>query len=476
MYDTLVLYLAVFPENEIVRKNPNADPRWESWPVLPPNSILSQWVISNVKKMLDLITKADLKSTVDLSAVWTKLMAMASSFGRMGIDFRPLVAGKLTKLVEQRFLQNIQSATSRLVGSSRDIVMIGIDPASLPQFESSPDSPPVAAAELSLWDDMTVYSNGIVDALNGLRFILTPMILSTVVVSLRDSVRAILTWLATSHSNSANFSRAVRIVCTCVAPFFEKCIEFFFPSTVISNISGSSITKQQYLQFIKLDVELLAASCDGAEKIEDIVRPLLQKRTLEEIGLETVLKAKSERNSEPKFFLNDTPEETEELEKDSRLKTREEEETVEKNNVVNSITGNDHINDVAVIQSNQALDSEEQSNSAVVLTENSTNRFDKDTEREPIEDGKNDNDVSLLKPTADPELTSLPQFGDVVIPEHHIVEADKKKCQTEPAEGGEEEEGWGWEEEEAEVPEEDTSIPESKEENQLHIKGKGKSD
>ncbi|CAI2351329.1 unnamed protein product [Caenorhabditis sp. 36 PRJEB53466] len=314
MYDTLVLYLAVFPENEIVRKDPNADPRWESWPVLPPNSILSQWAISNVKKMLDLITKADVKSSVDLSAVWNKLMAMASSFGRMGIDFRPLIAGKLTTLVEQRFRQNVHDATNRLTGSSRDIVMIGIDPASLPQFESSPDSPPVPVAELSLWDDMTVYANAIVDALNSLRFILTPVILSTVVISLRDSVRSILSWLAISHSNSANFTRAVRIVCTCLAPFFEKCVSFFFPPAVVTRVFGSSITKQQYLSFIELDMQELAASCDGADKIEEIVRPLLQKRTLADINLDTVLKAKfTEKGGTAKFFLEDTPEEAEEI-------------------------------------------------------------------------------------------------------------------------------------------------------------------
>lgn len=176
-------------------------------------------------------------------------MAMGSSFGRMGIDFRPLIVGKLTKLVEQRFRQNVSEATNQLTGSSRDIVMIGIDPASLPQFETSLDSPPVAAAELSLWDDMTVYANSVVEALNGLRFLLTPVVLSTVVVSLRDSIRSILTWLATSHSNSANFSRAVRIVCTCVAPFFEKCIVFFFPPSAVTEIFGTTITKQQYVRF-----------------------------------------------------------------------------------------------------------------------------------------------------------------------------------------------------------------------------------
>ncbi|CAB3406569.1 unnamed protein product [Caenorhabditis bovis] len=314
MYDTLVLFLAVFPENEVIRKDPSFDPRWESTPILPPSSILSQWTLSNVKRLLDLIENADMKSPLDLSTVWSKLMTMASSFGRMGIDFRPLIISRLTQLIENKFKRNVQNATLQLTGSSREIVMIGIDPASLPQFESSPDSPPVPAAELSLWDDLTVYANHIVDYLNSLRFILNPILLSTVVTSLRDSIRSILSWLATCHSASPNFTRAIRIVCTCLAPFFEKCVVFFFPPSTITQIFGSSVSKQQYLQFIEFDMRQLAASCDGADKIEEYVITLLQKKTLAEIDLENVLNV-----DKTKFFLEDVPEENSE----QKLSTKE---------------------------------------------------------------------------------------------------------------------------------------------------------
>ncbi|CAI5448290.1 unnamed protein product [Caenorhabditis angaria] len=304
MYDTLVLYLAVFPENEVLRKDPLSDPRWESWPILPPSSILSQWANSNIKRLLDSIQRADMKSAIDFSTIWSKLMTMAASFGRMGIDFRPIVTQKLTKIIEKRFRISVQVATNRLTQSSQDIVMIGIDPSSLPQFETSPDSPPVPSAELSLWDDLTIYANFIVDALNGLRFILSPILISTVVSSLRDSIRSILSWLSSSHSNSANFSRAIRIVCTCLAPFFEKCVAFFFPPKVVMQIFGSSISKEQYLQIIEFDIEKLAASCDSAEKIEEIVKPLLTKKSLADFDLDQVLMKKKK----PDFFLDQNEE------------------------------------------------------------------------------------------------------------------------------------------------------------------------
>ncbi|PIC35255.1 hypothetical protein B9Z55_014672 [Caenorhabditis nigoni] len=460
MYDTLVLYLAVFPENEIVRKNPNADPRWESWPVLPPNSILSQWVISNVKKMLDLITKADVKSAVDLSAVWTKLMAMASSFGRMGIDFRPLIAGKLTKLVEQRFRQNVQDATNRLTGSSRDIVMIGIDPASLPQFESTPDAPPVAAAELSLWDEMTIYTNGVVDALNGLRFILTPVILSTVVVSLRDSIRSILTWLATSHSNSANFTRAVRIVCTSVAPFFEKCIAFFFPPATISKIFGSSISKHQYLQFIEFDMKQLAASCDGADKIEDIVKPLLQKKTLEEIGLESVLQTKpnEEETGPTKFFLEPTLEEEAEIhQKDQADQSIEKTENPQNSDVNANATA---------IQEEQNIPNEE-----VQMKPEETAPIDEPSTDEAEQTFEEPDNDSIKEDVLIPQ--TAPESHLETIREHPIVEKpslnEEMRTESIQDDAFEKEEGWGWGEEE-------TPLKEEEEEENIPKKKGGKDD
>lgn len=66
--------------------------------------------------------------------------------------------------------------------------------------------------------------------------------------------------------------------------------------------------KHFQLQFIELDMKQLAASCDGAEKIEEIVKPLLQKRTLEEIGLENVLKPTKPEEEKTKFFLEETVE------------------------------------------------------------------------------------------------------------------------------------------------------------------------
>ncbi|CAD6199235.1 unnamed protein product [Caenorhabditis auriculariae] len=292
MYDTLVLYLAVFPENEVVRKDPSVDPRWESWPVLPPSAILSQWAIANIKRLLDLIHRVDMKSPIDVSSVWTKLMTVASSFGRMGIDFRPLILSSITKMVEDRFRHTIRDATTKLTTEAKTLVMINLDVSSLPTFDVAPDAPPVPAPELSLWDDVTVFANNVVEALNSIRFVLSPILLETIVATLRDSLRTILSWLATSHPTSPNFQRAIRIVCICLMPFLEKCIIYFFPQTCISKYFGSSITPQQYNHFVEIDPKSIAASSDSSEKIEEVLLPMLQKKKLADIDLDAVLRKK----------------------------------------------------------------------------------------------------------------------------------------------------------------------------------------
>ncbi|VDM76690.1 unnamed protein product, partial [Strongylus vulgaris] len=135
MYDTLVLYLAVFPENETTRKDVSGkfwiftsdiliglslDPRWETWPSSAPSSVLGQWTARNITRLLDIIRRADMKSSVDMCTVWSKLMSLAASLGRMGLDFRALVVDSLIKIVLERFTSAVRIATNTLrVGNYR---------------------------------------------------------------------------------------------------------------------------------------------------------------------------------------------------------------------------------------------------------------------------------------------------------------------------------------------------------------------
>ncbi|OZC05855.1 hypothetical protein X798_07168 [Onchocerca flexuosa] len=57
MYDTMVLYLAVFPENEISRRQMDSslDQRWDIWQTATPSVILNEWAIHNFDVMFNRI-------------------------------------------------------------------------------------------------------------------------------------------------------------------------------------------------------------------------------------------------------------------------------------------------------------------------------------------------------------------------------------------------------------------------------------
>lgn len=52
---------------------------------------------------------------VDIGSLTSKLMSFALSFGRMGMDFRPLIAEMVDEFVTRRFSLKVQNAAEKLV-------------------------------------------------------------------------------------------------------------------------------------------------------------------------------------------------------------------------------------------------------------------------------------------------------------------------------------------------------------------------
>nr|CDJ93876.1 Dor1 protein domain containing protein [Haemonchus contortus] len=273
MYDTLVLYLAVFPENEAPRKDLSLDPRWETWPSSAPSSILGQWTARNITRLLDLICRTDMKSSVDMCTVWSKLMSLAASLGRMGLDFRSLVVNTLVKVSLERFTSAVRAATNKFLNETKVLSVSSGEISLLSDGGGPTTGPPQPSPEISMWDDICVYGNTILEALNNLRFTPSPMLIQSVVLCLRDSLRSIVMWLL-GHSSSTLFPRAVEIFCLHFVPFIGRCVRFLFPFSAITRLFGTSISPQIYEAFTELDVRALTASCDGGEKIEEVLQSL----------------------------------------------------------------------------------------------------------------------------------------------------------------------------------------------------------
>ncbi|KAK6747470.1 hypothetical protein RB195_000582 [Necator americanus] len=284
MYDTLVLYLAVFPENETVRKDLSLDPRWETWPSSAPSAVLGQWTARNITRLLDLVRRADMKNSVDMCTVWSKLMSLAASLGRMGLDFRALVVDSLVKIVLDRFSSDVRTATNSFLNDVKVLSIASGEVSSL-TLENEPsliDKTPQPSAEVSMWDDICVYGNALVEAFNSLRYSPSPMLIQNVVICVRESIRSILMWLC-GQSSSAHFSKAVEIFCLHFVPFINRCIRYLFPFSGITRLFGTTITPQLYESFTKLDVNELIASCDGCERIQAVLDVIMKARIVPDL-------------------------------------------------------------------------------------------------------------------------------------------------------------------------------------------------
>ncbi|PAV59621.1 hypothetical protein WR25_08206 [Diploscapter pachys] len=287
----------IYLDKQILDISPLVDPRWENWPTSSPSSILGQWASRNITRLIDIIQRADMKNAVDMCAVWSNLMLLGAAFGRMGLDCRPLIVARLTRMVLQRFQASVKHATNRMVHEVRCLTIAsgeinpvpGLHDSSNEHQEGRPAVPPTPAPELSMWDDVCVYANDILNALNDLRYTLTPVLLEAVCNCVRQSLRSVISWLS-SQSSSAHFPRAVRILFLHLAPFLSNVIRFLFPFSVISQAYNTQISKQQYDAFTEFNSKELLSSSEGSEKIEPVLETFLHKKRIEDIDLDAVLR------------------------------------------------------------------------------------------------------------------------------------------------------------------------------------------
>ncbi|KJH43203.1 Dor1-like family protein [Dictyocaulus viviparus] len=325
MYDTLVLYLAIFPENELPRKDPSLDLRWETWPVSVPSVVLGQWAARNIIKLLDLVRRADIRNGVDICTVWSKLMSLAVSLGRMGLDFRALVVDSLTKILLERFHSSVRAITNNFVNDTKVLSIVNEELSShLLARDISSDDPPLPPPEISVWDDICIYGNGVLDALNGLRHSPSPMLLESVMACVRDSLRCVLLWLL-RHASTIQFAKAVEILFLYFGPFIERCIRYIFPFSNITRLFGTSISPETYESLTELSMLEIVSSCDGSEVIHEILRQHSSEMLLSNVNTSHV-------TSEKDVVVENMPEIT------GTLFVQQEDTTVEHSNQMDTIT------------------------------------------------------------------------------------------------------------------------------------------
>ncbi|KAI6214510.1 hypothetical protein M3Y94_00276900 [Aphelenchoides besseyi] len=235
MYDTIVLYLAVFPDRDFQKRNISEDQLWERWTSGSQNYLLQTWAHRNLDVMFERIRSSEQRSPLDLETVSGKLMSFAYSFGRMGMDFRPLIIHEIAQITIETFSRRIAKITETFIGQ-KQINLLDDD-----IFENSKSeierksrveeaSVLTAPIEMCVWDDLCVYGNGVVDALNELRHFVSPVFTNEVFILLKSSLDAILDWI--SRFNSENEKevpeRATVLLTRFFLPFMNRCFHSVF--------------------------------------------------------------------------------------------------------------------------------------------------------------------------------------------------------------------------------------------------------
>ncbi|KAF7637886.1 hypothetical protein Mgra_00002591 [Meloidogyne graminicola] len=236
MYDTIILYLAVFPDSDTQQRHIslNEDTRWERWTGSSQNYLLQCWAQRNIERLLSHVQCSEYKSLLDIEMMISKLMSCAFSFGRMGLDFRALVHFKFSQMVFNIFQSKIEAATKSFTSHEKiDLIDYGIFENTQNELKKEIGHIDLSAPlELCIWDDLCIFGNSIIDALNEIRHSIYINSIRRVYNILQFSFQSVFAWLDTFLTNSDNISivkKAAFFLIKQFLPFINNCFFSCFP-------------------------------------------------------------------------------------------------------------------------------------------------------------------------------------------------------------------------------------------------------
>uniref|UniRef100_A0A1I8AD69 Conserved oligomeric Golgi complex subunit 8 n=1 Tax=Steinernema glaseri TaxID=37863 RepID=A0A1I8AD69_9BILA len=263
MYETMVLYLAVFPENDFQKRfDMITDPRWEQWRPAPQSVLLQQWALRNLNRLFEHIRLTETKKAVDMNDMVSKLMTFAYSFGRMGLDFRDLVINEFDNIFKTYFSCKVEAATMTLTNDAGviDFVETSVSSSTAPDDDTVPD----VSMEINQWDALCVYGNEILSALNDLRQNLSIIQLNWCVKVLQMSFKSVLLWLDRLMNSQHNevVMKATSLFIKVFVPFMYKNLQACFAyEKCFRNVFRSAVTKESFESHYSLLNDTLFAQC-----------------------------------------------------------------------------------------------------------------------------------------------------------------------------------------------------------------------
>uniref|UniRef100_A0A0R3RXS2 Conserved oligomeric Golgi complex subunit 8 n=1 Tax=Elaeophora elaphi TaxID=1147741 RepID=A0A0R3RXS2_9BILA len=280
MYDTMVLYLAVFPENEVSRRQPDVrifcssvDQRWDVWQTATSSVILNEWAVHNLDVMFNRISSVGNDVNIDIGSLTSKLMSFALSFGRMGIDFRPLIAETIDKFVIKRFSLKVQNAANNLK-QCRTIEIDEEIPDALFLSDTQDGRQPSVPSVLAFWDDLCIYGNALIDALNELRSGLSPAQINAVLQELTNSIKIVICWLCDMEElvKKVVMEKAIKLLGRYFIPYINGCLLALFPyEKCCRPFYHTTFTLELYEKNCAIQIKEICNDCSNSIIIEKLL-------------------------------------------------------------------------------------------------------------------------------------------------------------------------------------------------------------
>ncbi|KAL3993700.1 Dor1-like family protein [Acanthocheilonema viteae] len=275
MYDTLVLYLAVFPENEVNRRQADlsVNQRWDVWQTATSSAILNEWAIHNLDVMFNRIKSVSNDVQIDIGSLTSKLMSFALSFGRMGMDFRPLIAENIEEFVSKRFSLKVQNAANNLK-QCRTIEIDGEIPDALFVPGTQNGKQLSAPSVLAFWDDLCIYGNTLIDALNELRSGLSPTQINAVLRELTNSLKVVVCWLCDMEElvEKVIMDKAIKLLGRCFIPYINGCLLALYPyEKCCRPFYHTSCTLELYEKKCVIQIKEICSNCPNSIIIEKLM-------------------------------------------------------------------------------------------------------------------------------------------------------------------------------------------------------------
>uniref|UniRef100_A0AC35TL67 Conserved oligomeric Golgi complex subunit 8 n=1 Tax=Rhabditophanes sp. KR3021 TaxID=114890 RepID=A0AC35TL67_9BILA len=157
MHDTIVLYLAVFPDTNITRKGDLK--AWKTWNAGSQSFLLHSWALHNINRIFEHLNGIEKnQKVIDIDGIYNKLVNCSLTFSRIGLDFQNIIAHRFTQIVLNYLANNIDSSTKKLCAVTRLNILPEESVAKMiGSFKERDNALIECPLELCVWDDLCAY-------------------------------------------------------------------------------------------------------------------------------------------------------------------------------------------------------------------------------------------------------------------------------------------------------------------------------